>query len=225
MAIIKIGNPAIDLDAAEIPNLDTAKITTGQFTDSRIADVAATKITGTITPSDSTVSLDKLTATGTKDATTFLRGDNTFASAGGTNTPAFHATMSANQNITQNADTLVQFDTETFDTNNNFNTSTYRFTPTTSGKYFVYTSLRHDWSGNWGTAQGNLIYKNAGIAFLNILYSYSTSTSNYGTNYVAGVISMNGSTDYLSVYAYSNATSPQVWTGAGTFFGAYKIIE
>jgi hypothetical protein len=34
------------------------------------------------TPSDNTVSLAKLTATGTKDATTFLRGDNTFASAG-----------------------------------------------------------------------------------------------------------------------------------------------
>ena len=33
-------------------------------------------------PSDSTVSLAKLTATGTKDATTFLRGDNTFAEAG-----------------------------------------------------------------------------------------------------------------------------------------------
>ena len=30
-------------------------------------------------PSDSTVSLAKLTASGTKDATTFLRGDNTFA--------------------------------------------------------------------------------------------------------------------------------------------------
>jgi hypothetical protein len=36
------------------------------------------------TPSDNAVSLAKLTATGTKDATTFLRGDNTFASAGGT---------------------------------------------------------------------------------------------------------------------------------------------
>jgi len=36
------------------------------------------------TPSDNTVSLAKLTATGTKDATTFLRGDNTFASAGAT---------------------------------------------------------------------------------------------------------------------------------------------
>jgi len=31
------------------------------------------------TPSDNTVSLAKLTATGTKNATTFLRGDNTFA--------------------------------------------------------------------------------------------------------------------------------------------------
>lgn len=34
-------------------------------------------------PSDSTVSLAKLTATGTKDATTFLRGDNSFAVPGG----------------------------------------------------------------------------------------------------------------------------------------------
>jgi hypothetical protein len=32
---------------------------------------------------DSTISLAKLSATGTKDATTFLRGDNTFAVAGG----------------------------------------------------------------------------------------------------------------------------------------------
>ena len=41
---------------------------------------------GSVTTSqlaDSSVSLAKLTATGTKDATTFLRGDNTFAEAGG----------------------------------------------------------------------------------------------------------------------------------------------
>ena len=51
--------------------------------------IVATQLTGTITPSDNTVTtakivdanvtLDKLSATGTKDATTFLRGDNTFA--------------------------------------------------------------------------------------------------------------------------------------------------
>lgn len=175
------------------------------------------------TPSDNTVSLAKLTATGTKDSTTFLRGDNTFQTIGA-NTPAFHATLSANHNITASTDTIVQFNTESFDTNNNFDTSTYKFTPTTSGKYFVYASLRHDWSSNWGTVQSTTIYKNTTATLVNVLYSYSTTTSNYGTNYVAGVISMNGSTDYLSVYAYSNATGPQVWTGTGSFFGAYKLI-
>ena len=60
MAIIKINNNAIDLDAAEIPNLDAAKITTGQFADAKIADVASSKITGTITPSDTTVTTAKI---------------------------------------------------------------------------------------------------------------------------------------------------------------------
>jgi len=90
MAIIKINNNAIDLDAAEIPNLDASKITTGSLGTDRIPNLDASKITtGTITPSDGTVTTDKivdanvtlakLSATGTKDATTFLRGDNTFA--------------------------------------------------------------------------------------------------------------------------------------------------
>ena len=37
MALTRIGNQAITLDAAEIPNLDAAKITSGQFADARIA--------------------------------------------------------------------------------------------------------------------------------------------------------------------------------------------
>ena len=45
MAIIKIGNPAIDLDAAEIPNLDTAKITTGTLDAGRIDNASLTNVT------------------------------------------------------------------------------------------------------------------------------------------------------------------------------------
>ena len=48
MAIIKIRNAAIDLDAAEIPNLSASKITSGTFADARIADLSATKLTGSI---------------------------------------------------------------------------------------------------------------------------------------------------------------------------------
>ena len=37
MAIITVRNRAINLDAAEIPNLDASKITSGTFSDSRIS--------------------------------------------------------------------------------------------------------------------------------------------------------------------------------------------
>ena len=64
-------------------------------------------------PSDNTVSLAKLTATGTKDATTFLRGDNTFASAGITEVDMFRLTanVTSDGNITSN---LERVDTNNF---------------------------------------------------------------------------------------------------------------
>ena len=51
----------------------------GTVTTAKLGDSAVT----TAKLNDASVSLAKLTATGTKDATTFLRGDNTFAEAGG----------------------------------------------------------------------------------------------------------------------------------------------
>ena len=45
MAIIKIRNQAIDLDEAEIPNLDASKITSGTLADARIPNLDTTKIT------------------------------------------------------------------------------------------------------------------------------------------------------------------------------------
>ena len=69
-------NARISLDAAEIPNLDTAKITTGTLADARVPNLNASKITA------GTIATARL-GSGTANATTFLRGDNTFAEAGG----------------------------------------------------------------------------------------------------------------------------------------------
>jgi len=44
MAIIKIRNTAIDLDAAEIPNIDASKITTGTISSNRISGLPASSI-------------------------------------------------------------------------------------------------------------------------------------------------------------------------------------
>ena len=54
-------------------------VSDGTVTTAKLGDSAVT----TAKLNDASVSLAKLTATGTKDATTFLRGDNTFAEAGG----------------------------------------------------------------------------------------------------------------------------------------------
>ena len=54
-------------------------VSDGTITTAKLGDSAVT----TAKLNDASVSLAKLTATGTKDATTFLRGDNTFAEAGG----------------------------------------------------------------------------------------------------------------------------------------------
>ena len=68
------------------------------------------------TPSDSTVSLSKLTATGTKDATTFLRGDNTFAtiSAGITEADQWRLTANIDSNIDPISSNLERVDTGNF---------------------------------------------------------------------------------------------------------------
>ena len=78
------------------------------------------------TPSDGTVSLDKLSASGTKDATTFLRGDNTFATLStdlvSDTTPQLGGTLDANGNnidvdgneliLDADADTSIKVDTD-----------------------------------------------------------------------------------------------------------------
>jgi len=68
-------------------------------------------------PSDSTVSIAKLTATGTKNSTTFLRGDNTFAAVVSGLTEADQFRLTANQSAGTNAvvtSNLERVDTDGF---------------------------------------------------------------------------------------------------------------
>ena len=54
------------------------------------------------------------------------------------------AKMSADQTITDNTLTKVQFDTEIFDTDSKYDhSSNYRFTPTVAGTYFLFAQ------GSW----------------------------------------------------------------------------
>ena len=64
----------------------------------------------------------------------------TVTGAGESNTPSFKVTMSGSQTFTNNAYTKIDFDTETYDTDSAYDTSTQRFTVPSgkAGKYFFY---------------------------------------------------------------------------------------
>jgi len=145
-------------------------------------------------------------------------------------TPAFEASLSANQTVGDSADVKVQFNTETFDTDNCYDNSTnYRFTPTVAGKYFVYVRIQCDSNAANNLQQGFAkIYKNGS--------RYSQTQMNMNGNFpenimveCSNIIDMNGSSDYLEGYVNIDDTSGDgnvrgttsyVWT----CFGAYKII-
>lgn len=117
--------------------------------------------------------------------------------------PTFSAYASATQTVTSNTDTKVVFDTEQFDTNNNFSSS--RFTPTVAGYYQITTSIRFN-----GTIPSQYVvywYKNGSSVGIPLFVN-----TNLGTyfNTLTALFYMNGSTDYLEIYANITATSPSL---------------
>jgi hypothetical protein len=179
------------------------------------------------TPSDATVSLSKLTATGTKDATTFLRGDNTFAvPSGGVNTPYFQAKKTTTQNFSQNTQAVVLFDSEDFDDDGVYDTSTGKFQPSEAGKYFIHTQVTFT---NSGGNEYCLITKNGtGIKWGQNAPSNTATNKKQDTSVI---ISLNGTTDYVQVealtsYAGTNTLATSLLgTGDACNFYGFKIIE
>ena len=159
---------------------------------------------------------------------------NDGASVGGTNTPAFEAYLggSGGQAVSDNTVTLVQANTEVYDTDSAYNTSTYRFTPQTAGKYLVYASIQNE-SGSGSNLNASYLYfKFNGSS--NIL----ESSNDYYNNQIRAdiiqgsmIVDMNGSSDYVELYGRidSISGSGQLFESDSQFarathFGAYRII-
>ena len=162
--------------------------------------------------------------TGTASSSTVLYGDQTYkAEPGGVNTPAFFAYKNATQTgVVKNTATKISFQTEVFDSDGDYdNSSNYRFTPTTAGKYLVTASL---------SAKGNVstttficwLFKN-GAAYARD-NNYASTSQCMST--ITTMVDMDGSSDYLEVYIYQGTTGDiEIYSGTEyTWFGAMKII-
>ena len=122
--------------------------------------------------------------------------------------PAFSAYASAAQTVTTNTDAKVVFDTETFDTNSNFASS--RFTPTVAGYYQLNTIIRF----NGTTPSQYVIYFYKNGASLGISFNAVASLGNLMCS-ASTLVYLNGSTDYMEVYALLTATTPTLGAGSG----------
>ena len=130
------------------------------------------------------------------------------------NGPAFSAYASAATSIT-GTDTKVNFQTEEFDTNNNYDTGTSRFTPTVAGYYQVTVSVMVP---NTSAVISAMIYKN-GSKISDGVAGTGSSTF-YSSSITQKLVYMNGTTDYLEGYAICNSTL-NTFTGiTGTYFQA-----
>lgn len=136
-------------------------------------------------------------------------------------TPAFLAVQGSDQSISNNTITKAQINTEEFDTDGCYDNSTnYRFTPTTAGKYLCFAQL------NIGNGVTNdichvYLYKNGSMAKQS--FDRFPSTGDIAVT-CTGIISFNGTTDYLEMYARQNTGASRSLYSQNSFFGAYKLI-
>ena len=138
---------------------------------------------------------------------------NTTEGVGGT--PAFRASTSGTQSITQNTWTKIQINSEDFDTNSNFDpTTNYRFTPTVAGYYQFNGSVQINAVGSYSASVS--IYKN-GAASGNICMAWGEN--DFPKASASTLLYANGSTDYFELYVRQDSAAAKDLTSAN-FSGA-----
>jgi len=115
----------------------------------------------------------------------------------GQSAPAFSAYKSSNQTVSANTYVKLTYDTELFDTNNNFSSS--RFTPTVAGYYQINASIN---IAAIGDSLCNL-YKN-GTVYQWGCYTGAGQGLSVG---VSSLVYLNGTSDYVEIYIYTGGTT------------------
>jgi len=129
------------------------------------------------------------------------------------NMPAFSAYKTSHQSYSNNTWTKITYDTEEYDTNSNFASST--FTPTVAG-YYLFTARNQFIADGVAMAEINsAFFKNGTIAKTGTYkYQPAALTAQFGSN-ISAVIYCNGTTDYVECYGRTDGSTLYVYGAAG----------
>lgn len=140
------------------------------------------------------------------------------------NGPAFRAYLSGTQSITDSVSTKLSFDTENFDTASCFNNTgstvsgipSYSFLPNVAGYYLIEaggyakTTLNTQAYSQITISKNGTDYKAGSFIWIG-----GGGVFNWSTSVVSDVVYLNGTTDYVNIYAVISGTSPLYQGGIG----------
>lgn len=138
--------------------------------------------------------------------------------------PQYRVELSGDQSIPSGVATKIQFDTEIFDTNSNYdNVTNYRWTPTEPGKYLITAILLFE---NITASDVGIcfIFKNGSTDSQNVVEAYA---NNVNVNpMVTALIDMNGTTDFIEIYAFQDSgANKNVLAGTATYVCGFKVAS
>ena len=171
------------------------------------------------------MAIDKIQSESINLADTFAF-TGTVTGAGGVNTPAFMARLGASgQSVASGTEVKIQCNVEALDTAGNYDNSTnYRFTPTTAGKYLIVHGIR---GALTGTRFVGWIRKNGSTDHAIAETNPNASASNPAC-LGSVILDFNGSSDYVEYYTFHTGGSNKDIQGSATydatFFQGFKII-
>jgi hypothetical protein len=123
------------------------------------------------------------------------------------NIPIVRAYRDATQSYTSGSWVKVQYNNKVYDTANGFDTTNNRYIPNVAGYYLVTISINIGGSTSPSVC-GLGLYKNSSVIRYGPVNYFTTglTTTLQGTS----TVYLNGTTDYVEGYAYSNGTSPTI---------------
>lgn len=151
---------------------------------------------------EDTMSSDSATAIPTQQSV------KAYVDAQSSASPSFRAYVSGAQNMTTTK-AKVTFDAETFDTDGDFDSSTnYRHTPQTAGKYLYHCSLQVQ---SLTDAKSVLLYIRKNGSDVTQFRTHQSGSDMLNIS-VTDIIDMNGSTDYVEIWAQHTDTGSKAIT-------------
>lgn len=150
-----------------------------------------------------------------------LDGSNPISQAGGGTgaaaMPAFSAFRgTSSQAITTGVETKVQLNAEDFDTASAFDSTTnFRFVPATAGYYQLDGTIQL--TGTLITDGYCVIYKNGTVFKYGSRLVAATGVGTTNSS-VSALVFLNGTTDFVELFAFASATTPLVAFGSASSF-------